>query len=128
MNTKPILMTVIITLVLTVSIAGAISTRSSKPNTENILFTVLERIKEHGPKTFNWLTTRCRSDSNCRIATLTCCPCSLGGTQVAVNRFGLLYYTLWRQYNCQGMIKCEAVYSCWATEAVCEQHRCILKT
>jgi len=117
-----ILVALFITILL-ISIAFAIREIPQRELTrKGKLFTRIEDSKH-----FERITTRCRRDSDCYITTSTCCPCNSGGTQIAVNRFGLRYYDWWKEDTCQFPIKCQMVYNCYSYEAVCEKGGCKLK-
>ena len=69
-------------------------------------------------------TFACKNDADCRLVSGGCCPCELGGMQVAINAD---FETAWGEYfvqYCKG-IACPAVYSCKEGEkAVCVGGKC----
>ena len=65
----------------------------------------------------------CEKDSDCIVATLSCCPCNMGGKPECVNRE---YYEEYKKtQNCPKNIVCPAVYYCdMITSCACVNNTC----
>lgn len=71
---------------------------------------------------------RCETDDDCVIATPGCCPCSMGGSQVAVSRDALDDLASAQAACCRDVI-CIALYNCRNDlTAVCREGRCETET
>ncbi len=69
-------------------------------------------------------TFACKADADCKLVPGGCCPCEMGGTQVAINA---AFANAWGEYFSRycGGIACPAVYSCKTGEkAACVGGKC----
>lgn len=67
----------------------------------------------------------CETDANCEIVTTTCCPCSAGGSQVAVNsEFQACVKP--PEGSCPEDQMCAQVYQCFEGQARCVDGTCQL--
>ncbi len=67
----------------------------------------------------------CSSDSDCVKTSSTCCSCSMGGEETAVNRAFEQEYR--GNLNCPADLVCPAVYACTEKEAKCVSGKCTLQ-
>lgn len=67
----------------------------------------------------------CEVDSDCRIASSSCCTCNEGGDEIAINSE---YYQKYRDdvLKCNSRILCPQVYKCTDAEAVCTNNVCVI--
>jgi len=88
----------------------------------------LLRLKAILPRIFQRITTRCKKDSDCYITSPTYCLCNAGGSEIAVNKFGLKFYNLLRELKkTKEPYRCIQVYNCRYEEAICENRVCTLR-
>ena len=80
---------------------------------------------ENNPN-FEKIITKCNKDSDCyKLSSTTCCKCSSGGIEKAVNQKGIKYYD-WYHSTCSGRIVCIMVHRCTEREPICKDRKCEL--
>jgi hypothetical protein len=66
----------------------------------------------------------CKSDSDCVMAKITCCPCQSGGQQACVSKENASHIQESLANTCQNLTICPQFYNCNINSCLCKEGRC----